>query len=119
VASGNTPFEAVIVIGKIPLELAAPDRDAVPLPLSVKLTPDGSDPVSVRAGRPVVVTVKLSATDCVKASEVELVIDRARLSTLVMMRPIDSGITAAFLLLVNHIAPLGPAVIPSGPLIVG
>ena len=45
-----------------------PDREAVPLPLSTKVTPVGRVPVSARAGvgLPVVVTVKLPAPPTVK-----------------------------------------------------
>ena len=45
-----------------------PSRMAVPSPSSVKLTPLGSDPVSVSdaVGRPVVVTVKAPVTPWVK-----------------------------------------------------
>ena len=51
VASGKTPFEAVIAIGYVPAvaETGVPESVAVPLPLSVKVTPEGSAPVSVMA----------------------------------------------------------------------
>jgi len=58
-----TPLVAVKVMGYVPLVPAAgvPLSFPVPLPLSVKVTPLGSAPDSVRAGagKPVVVTVKL------------------------------------------------------------
>jgi hypothetical protein len=78
-ASGETPFDAVMVIGKLPVPLAVPARKAVPLPLSVKVTPDGRAPVSLRdgVGAATVVTVKLSATPWLKASESELVMEGA------------------------------------------
>ena len=48
-AFGLTPLLAVIVIGYVPPEVGVPERVAVPLPLSTKLTPFGSAPVSDRA----------------------------------------------------------------------
>jgi hypothetical protein len=59
-----TPLLAVKVIGKLPLDVGVPDKLAVPFPLSVKVTPAGSVPVSLRAGvgLPVVVTRKLPDT---------------------------------------------------------
>src|SRR5579862_9286659 len=61
VASGKTPLLALIVIGKLPSEVGMPASLAVPSPLSVKVTPEGGEPVSDRAavGAPAVVTVKL------------------------------------------------------------
>jgi hypothetical protein len=56
VALGETPFEAVIVIGKLPV------TDAVPLraPVELNVTPPGSAPISLKvgAGKPVAVTLK-------------------------------------------------------------
>ena len=51
VALGDTPLAAVMVIAYDPRVPAAgvPARVAVPSPLSVKVTPVGSAPVSVRA----------------------------------------------------------------------
>jgi hypothetical protein len=74
VALGESPLAAVMVMGKVPLCVASPDNDAVPLRLSVKVTPAGSGPDSVMAGdgAPVVVTVKESETPCVNESELEL-----------------------------------------------
>ena len=45
VASGETPFEAVMVIGKVPDSVGVPERTP-----PVKVTPEGRAPVSVRAG---------------------------------------------------------------------
>src|SRR5271169_3935767 len=63
VAFGLTPLLAVMVIGYVPPVPAAgvPAREAVPFPLSLKLTPEGSVPLSASpgAGLPVVVTWKL------------------------------------------------------------
>ena len=52
VASGLTPFVAVMVNGYVPLEPAAgvPARVAVPSPLSLNLTPDGTGPFSDKPG---------------------------------------------------------------------
>ena len=52
-----------------------PDRVAVPLPLAVNVMPEGSVPVrvSVGAGVPVVVTVKLNAVPEVAVAESALV----------------------------------------------
>ena len=65
VASGEIPLVALTEIGYVPAVPAAgvPDSVAVPLPLSVKLTPLGSVPVfdSDGAGVPVVVNEKLPA----------------------------------------------------------
>ena len=62
------PLFAVIVIGKLPVEVAVPLSVAVPLPLSTNVTPVGSEPVSFSAGvgEPEVVTVKDPATPAVK-----------------------------------------------------
>src|SRR5262245_7613982 len=62
VVFGSTPFDAVKVSAYEPPVPAAggPLKVPVPLPLSVKVTPAGSDPltVSVGVGAPVAVTVK-------------------------------------------------------------
>ena len=64
-ASGEIPFEAVIVRGYVPPVPSAgvPESVAVPSPLSVNETPDGSAPDSLSdgVGTPLVVTVKLPA----------------------------------------------------------
>jgi hypothetical protein len=67
-AFAPTPLLAVIVIGKVPPEVGVPERVAVPLPLSTKLTPIGSEPVSDTAavGKPDVVTSKLLETPSAK-----------------------------------------------------
>ena len=49
VASEPTPLLAVMVMGKLPDEAGVPARVAVPSPLSTKVTPPGSAPVSVMA----------------------------------------------------------------------
>ena len=81
VASEPTPFVAVIVTGYGPPELAAgvPESVAVPSPLSVNMTPDGSAPVSdnPHVGVPVDVTVKVPAWPAVKVVPAELVIGHA------------------------------------------
>src|SRR5689334_19621739 len=78
VASGETPLLAVMVIGNDPPVVAVPARVAVPSPLSVNVTPLGSDPVLVivvAAGTPgTVVTVNESATPVVKVAWSALVI---------------------------------------------
>jgi hypothetical protein len=83
-AFGFTPLEAVIVIGKDPDTDGVPAIVAVPLPLSVKLTPTGREPVLVivvAAGYPaVVVTVKLPALPLVNVAEPALVITGAWLT---------------------------------------
>ena len=68
VASEPTPLLAVMVIGKLPGAEAVPESVAVPSPLSVNVTPAGSEPVSVMAavGSPVEVTVKVPADPVVK-----------------------------------------------------
>ena len=60
VALGVVPLAAVMVIGNEPVAVGVPEMVAVPLLLSVKVTPDGSDPASLSAavGTPDVVTVK-------------------------------------------------------------
>ena len=76
-ASGLTPLDALIVIGKLPVDPDAgvPARVAVPSPLSVNVTPDGSDPDSVTfaTGLPVVVTVNVPAVPAVNVADVPLV----------------------------------------------
>ena len=71
-------FVAVIVNGYGPPEPAAgvPVSVAVPFPLSVKVTPDGSVPFSdkTQGGTPLVVTAKVPAWPTVKVVTAELVI---------------------------------------------
>jgi hypothetical protein len=76
VALEPTPLLAVMVMGKVPWAEAVPLSVAVPLPLSTKVTPAGSAPVSVRAGfgKPVVVTVKLPGALTEKEVALALVI---------------------------------------------
>ena len=80
VASGEVPFDAVIVKGYVPpLPLAAvPASVAVPSPLSVKVTPLGSEPAGIdkeaSVGTPVVVTVKVPGLPTTKVVEAALVI---------------------------------------------
>jgi hypothetical protein len=71
-----TPLFAVIVIGVLPTAAGIPEIVAVPLPLSVKFTLAGSDPVLVSAGvgLPVVVTVNVPLAPAVKVTELALVI---------------------------------------------
>ena len=70
VASGLTPFAAVIVRLVVPVAVGVPDRVAVPLPLSVNVSPAGSVPVSVIAGvgEPVVVIATEPAWFSVKSA---------------------------------------------------
>ena len=72
-----TPLVAVMVKGKLPWEVGVPARVAVPSPLSVKVTPVGSGPLSVRedVGVPVEVTVKLSGLPWPKVAPSADVID--------------------------------------------
>jgi hypothetical protein len=74
-ALGFTPLLAVIVIGVLPTAAAIPEIVAVPLPLSVKFTLAGSDPVLLNAGvgLPVVVTVNVPLVPAVNVTEVALV----------------------------------------------
>jgi hypothetical protein len=74
-ALGFTPLFAVIVIGVLPTAAAIPEIVAVPLPLSVKFTLAGSDPVLLNAGvgLPVVVTVNVPLVPAVNVTELALV----------------------------------------------
>ena len=67
---------AVMVIGKLPPLPAVdvPARVAVPSPLSVKVIPAGSAPVSVteEAGSPVVVTVEVNGVPTVEVAAAAL-----------------------------------------------
>ena len=64
-----------------------PEMVAVPLPLSVKVTPVGREPVSVRAGEgaPVVVTVVEKAAPTLEAAELALVMAGATFSVRVVV----------------------------------
>jgi hypothetical protein len=88
---------------------------AVPFLLSLKATPFGSAPVSVIEGTevPVVLTVKVKPEPAVAEVLVELMMARDS-DRPVVIRPIES-----FPELVNHSAPSGPAVMASGPSMVG
>lgn len=85
VAGGLSPLVAVIVRGYTPPVPAAPPpaRVAVPSPLSVKLTPPGSAPLTLNlgAGNPVVVTVKLFGAPTVNVVDAALVIVGAEPAT--------------------------------------
>src|SRR5437870_5080448 len=79
VAFGGTPLLAVMARGYDPPVAAAgvPLSVAVPLPLSVKVTPVGSVPVLVTVatvGNPLVVTVNVPALPTVKVATFALVI---------------------------------------------
>ena len=76
VAFGRVPLLAVIVMEELPVVAAVPEIVAVPLPLSVKFTPLGKDPVLAIAavGLPVVVTVNVPAAPAVNATLLALVI---------------------------------------------
>ena len=67
----------MIVIGKLPAILVDPAIVAVPLPLSVKLTPAGKLPtsLSVGVGVPDVITVKEPGVPAVNVVVAALVID--------------------------------------------
>ena len=76
VASVPTPLWAVMVMLKVPKEPGVPARVAVPFILSVKITPVGREPDSVRegVGEPVVVTVNDPGWERVKVILAALVI---------------------------------------------
>ncbi len=65
-----------MVIDELLTAAADPEIVAVPLPLSVKFTPLGNDPVLFKAavGLPVVVTVKVPLVPAVKVTLFALVI---------------------------------------------
>jgi hypothetical protein len=80
VAGGDTPLAAVMVKVEVPGDAAVPLTVAVPLPLSLKVTPWGRPlwPVPVETlragvGRPLVVTVKVPLTPGVNAAVFGLV----------------------------------------------
>src|SRR5664280_858239 len=68
--------EMVIVYSPPVPALGVPDNEAVPLPLSVKVSPAGRLPVSVSAGcgAPLVLTVKLKVEPTVAVADAALVI---------------------------------------------
>ena len=87
VAFDPTPLLAVMVIGNEPLDALVPASVAVPSPLFVKVTPAGSEPVSVivAVGLPVEVTVKVPALPWVKVV----------LAPLVMVGAAGAGLTVS------------------------
>jgi len=72
----ETLLVAVMVNGKLPETVGFPAKIALPLPLSAKVTPFGSEPHmdSVGVGVPEVVTVNDPATPTLKSAELALVI---------------------------------------------
>jgi hypothetical protein len=110
VAGGLTPFVAVIVNGYAPPEPAAgvPASVAVPVPLSMNVTPGGSAPVSDNAqlGTPVVVTVKVPACPTVKVAWWALVIAHACAGTTVSVKVwVASGPTPLWAVIVTEDVP--------------
>jgi hypothetical protein len=94
-AFGRFPLLAEIVIGCVPPVPApgVPDRVAVPLPLSVNVTPDGRAPDSeiAGAGLPLVVTVKLPALPVVKVVLAFEVMDGADSAWTIWVEPNATG----------------------------
>lgn len=76
VASGDAMLCALIVMLKVPAAVGVPLRVAVPLPLSLKVTPPGKAPVLLSAGvgEPVAVTVKVPLVPSVNDALLALVI---------------------------------------------
>ena len=109
VASGLTPFVAVIVNGYGPPVVGVAASVAVPSPLSVNVTPVGSVPFSdkVAVGTPVEVTVKVPAWPTVKAVPRRLVILGAWLTVRVKAW-VASGLTPFVAVIVNGYGPLEP-----------
>ena len=112
VASGPTPFVAVIVNGYVPPVPAAgvPESVAVPFPLSLNLTPRGSAPVSDKpgVGTPVDVTVKAQALPTVQVVWSALVIPGAWLTVRVKVW-VAAGLTPFVAVIVNGYVPPVPA----------
>src|SRR5690348_15219764 len=79
VVSGETPFEAVIVMLYAPPDpVGVPASVPVPSPLSVNVTPEGKPLLALREvdeGVPLVVTVKLPCWPSVNVAWSALVID--------------------------------------------
>jgi hypothetical protein len=75
VALGETPFEAVIVIGKLPVTVAVP----LSTPVELNVTPLGSAPISLKvgAGKPVAVKPKDSNVLTINVALFALVITAA------------------------------------------
>ena len=88
VASGLIPLLAVMVRLAVPVAVPVPERRAVPLPLSVNVSPAGSVPDSVifGVGEPVVVIATAPAWFSVKSAVDELVMVGAVAAFTVMVR---------------------------------
>ncbi len=73
-----------------------PARVAVPLPLSVKVMPEGRAPVSVRAGvgSPVVATVSLKAVPTIEVAALAVVMTGATFSVRVVDPVAGTGVHA-------------------------
>ena len=117
VAAGLTPFVALIVNGYVPPVFAAgvPASVAVPSPLSVNVTPDGSvsGAGKVHVGYPVVVTVKVPGWPTAKVAESALVIWHAW-STVRAKLWVSSGMTSFVALIVNwYVPPVFAAGLPA------
>ena len=117
VASGLTPFVALIVNGYVPPVFAAgvPASVAVPSPLSVNVTPDGSvsGAGKVHVGYPVVVTVKAPGWPTAKVAKSALVIWHAW-STVRVKLWVSSGMTSFVALIVNwYVPPVFAAGLPA------
>jgi len=105
VAFGVIPFCAVIMIGKLPAVFVDPAIVAVPLPLSVKLTPIGRLPTSVRlgVGVPDVVTEKEPGVPAVNVVLAALVI--------------NGGVPTTFSVAVLLVAPVPPSIEVIAPVV--
>ena len=114
VASGLTPFVAVILNGYVPPVPAAgaPASVAVPSWLSLNLTPRGSAPFSDKpgVGAPVDLTVKAQALPAVHVVWLALMIPGAWLTVRAKVW-VASGMTSFVALIVNG---YGPAVFAAG-----
>jgi hypothetical protein len=110
VASGDTPFDAVIVNGYVPPVPAAgvPMSVALPSLLSVNVTPLGRAPVSLNVGGvgnpPDVVTVNVPKELTVNVALSALVIDGAS-STVSVNDWVASGLTPFDAVIVNEYVP--------------
>lgn len=88
-AFGLMPLLAVIVNGNVPGPVGVPVMSAVPFPSSVKVTPAGSVPDSLRlgVGVPVVKTLKELRTFTTKVAEFGVV--------MVGGKVVDAGLTVS------------------------
>ena len=88
VASGLIPLLAVMVRVVVPVAVGVPESRAVPLPLSVKVSPAGSVPVSVISGSAIrsVVMATAPAWFRVKSATDPLVMVGAAAALTVMVR---------------------------------